>query len=126
MKGRPRTPTQVLKIRGSFEKHPERAKEREGEPTQWEPLGEPPQHLDEAHQARWREIAGWAPWLGDTDRPLVESTCHLWMAIRNGTAKSADYALLTANLSKLGMTPVDRSKVRMPDVGDQKKKTLLA
>ena|SRR6266446_5000468 len=123
---RPRTPTQVLKMRGAFENHPKRGKERDREPAQWEPLGDPPKHLDEAHQARWLEIAAWAPWLGETDRPLVEATCHLWMTIRNGTAKSADYALFTANLSKLGMTPVDRSKVQMPDVGDKKKKSLLA
>lgn len=85
-----------------------------------------PEYLDEAHKARWGDIAGWAPWLMETDRPLVESTCRLWMAIRNGVAKTAEYALFTTNLSKLGMTPVDRSKVQMPAPDAKAKKSLLA
>ena len=123
---RPRKPTKVLELNGAFERNPQRRKAREHEPQPTGPLGDPPAHLDEAQQARWGEIAGWAPWLTETDRPLVESTCRLWMRIRSADAKSMEYAMFTANLSKLGMTPVDRSKVQMPRARDQKKKTLLA
>lgn len=123
---RPRKPTKVLELNGAFERNPQRKKDREHEPPPAGPLGDPPKHLDEALAARWREIQGWAPWLMETDQPLVESTCRLWMTIRNGVAKTADYTSLLGYLSKLGMTPVDRSKVQMPDVGDKKKTSLLA
>lgn len=114
MAGRPRTPTKVLKLRGAFKRHPEREQAREGEPEVSGPLGDPPDCLDEAHMARWIEIAGWCPWLGDADRVLVEATCRLWVKMRNNDMKPGDWSLLTTNLSKLGMTPTDRSRVKVP------------
>lgn len=111
---RPRTPTKVLKLRGAFRNHPKREKERAGEPEPIGPLGDAPDCFDEAHIARWYEIASWCPWLADADRVIVEATCRLWVKMRNIELKSSDWGLLTTNLSKLGMTPTDRSRVKVP------------
>ena len=110
---RPRTPTTVLKLRGAFKNHPEREKERENEPEVTEPLGAAPDKLDESQTARWNEIATWCPWLTVADRVLVELVCRLWTASRNNTASPADYKTLLSALAHLGMTPVDRSKVKV-------------
>ena len=120
MAGRPRTPTKVLKLRGAFKKNPQRGREREGEPESVGPLGDPPDQFDEAHRARWAEISGWCSWLGDADRPTVEAVCVLWMKVRNNQAKSADFGLLIQYLSKLGMTPTDRSRVKVPQAAPKK------
>jgi hypothetical protein len=111
---RPRKPTQVLKLSGAFKRNPKREKEREGEPEVVEPLGEPPEQLNEAQSARWHEMAGWCSWLTVADRPMVEVVAKLWQAVRDGTASSPDLKTLVACLSHLGMTPVDRSKVKVP------------
>lgn len=121
---RPRTPTKVLKMRGAFERNPKRGKEREHEPQVDGPLGDPPETFDEAQRARWVEIASWCPWLTVADRPAVELVCRLWVTMRAGQFKAADYVGLMNCLGRLGMTPVDRSKVRMPSAKDDKKSLL--
>lgn len=114
MAGRPRKPTAVLEMRGSYEKHPERRAQRAHEPASGDPLGPAPAYLDEAEQARYEQIRGWCPWLLAEHQPLVERTAKLWMRLRNGLEKAHDEAQFTANLSKLGMTPTDRSRVQVP------------
>ena len=115
MSGRPRTPTKVLELRGSFQKHPERRKAREREPKVSAGLGTAPDVLDEAERSRWEEVRKWAPWLAVTDRVIVEQTCRLWTLERKGKATAAQSRLLQSNLTRLGMTPADRSRVRMPE-----------
>ena len=110
--GRPRKPTNVLEMRGAFVKHPERRKARAHEPEVTRGLGDPPQTLNESEQARWRELGDWCTWLTIVDRPIVEQTCRLWQLERDRKATPADSKMLAANLSHLGMTPVDRSKVQ--------------
>jgi hypothetical protein len=120
--GRPRLPTKVLTMRGSFEKHPERKKAREGEPEVSRGIGDPPKQLNEAEQARWAEIRDWAPWLTIADRPLLEQTVRLWMLDRSGKATAADSKLFQSNLTRLGMTPADRSRVKVADAPKRESK----
>jgi hypothetical protein len=101
-------------MRGSFRKHPERKREREGEPEVTQGLGKAPSVLDEAERARWRDIAKTAPWLNVSHRPMVEQTCQLWMMQRRGTASPGHMKLFASNMRVLGMTPTDSSKVKMP------------
>lgn len=110
---RPRKPTAVLKLTGAFAKNPKREKDREGEPEILEPLGPPPGNLNEAQSARWQEIAGWCAWLTVVDRPMVEIVAKLWQAVRDGEASPPELKTLVTCLSHLGMTPVDRSKVKV-------------
>ena len=111
--GKPRTPTKVLEMRGAFVKHPERRSVREHEPPVEVPLAPAPACLNEAEQARYEQIRGWCPWLADSDGPLVERTAKLWARLRDGTDKHGDEKQFITNLGKLGMTPVDRSKVSL-------------
>ena len=111
---RPRLPTTVLNLRGAFKNHPERKKDREGEPEVYEPLGDAPDCLNEAQIARWNEIAGWCSWLTVADRVVVELVARLWQALRDGTAKPPDVKSLLTGLVHLGMTPADRSRIKVP------------
>ncbi len=109
MKGRPRTPTKVLKMRGAFDKHPERARARAGEPEVREPLGDPPQTFDESHAARWLDCRAWWPWLSIADRVQIELIVRLWVKLSGGDTKAA--APLNAALAKVGANPSDRSRI---------------
>jgi phage terminase small subunit len=111
---RPRTPTKVLELRGSFKKHPERRREREQEPEVTATLGAAPEALDEASKARWNELKKTLPWLTVADRFLVEQTCQLITLQRMGKATVAQQKLLQANLNLMGATPSGRAKVKVP------------
>jgi hypothetical protein len=114
---RPRTPTAVLKLRGSIKRHPGRYREQNRqEPQGLGPLGEPPTCLDKAQGARWHELAAMYPWLTFADRGIVEQTVRLWMVERSGQAKASQSKLLQQCWRLLGGTPSDRSKVAVPPV----------
>jgi hypothetical protein len=111
---RPRKPTRTLELTGAFRKHPERRQERENEPQIDEPLGDPPDCLNEAERARWLDIAGMYPWLNFSHRLIVEQAARLWALERSGKAKTGDSKLLQTAIRILGGTPSDSSKVKMP------------
>lgn len=117
-RGRKRTPTTVLELRGAFKNHPERKAERVNEPQVTTPLGGAPDVFNEAQRARWSEIAEWCPWLTIADRPVVEMAVRLWQAMRDGG--KPDHKTLLACLAHLGMTPADRSKVKVPPKPEDK------
>jgi hypothetical protein len=102
---RPRTPTAVLELRGSFKNHPERAKERAGEPRPTEPLGDPPKRLKRADKAAWREMQEHGFWLTSADQFLVEIAANLMAKHRGGTIDNPARSLLVGTLSKLGFGP---------------------
>jgi hypothetical protein len=111
---RPRKPTKYLKLVGAFKKNPKRLREREGEPEVTAPLGDPPDRLDEAEKARWRELAADMPWLGGADRVAVEMAAKQFAAIVREGGKAADYAVLRGYLSDLGGMAGSRSKLKVP------------
>jgi len=118
--GRPRLPTKVLELRGTFKKNPKRRLAREGEPVAPGKLGAPPDCLDKDEQARWYELSEAAPWLAAADRFIVELACGLWMLERRGKATATESRLLVSILGRLGMTPADRSKVKVPQAPPKK------
>lgn len=115
MSGRPRTPTKVLEMRGAFVKHPERRAAREGEPEVTKGLGKPPARLNEAQVARWRDISKMCYWLNYSHRGIVEQTARLWALECDNAATAPQQKLLQQNWKTLGATPVDSSKVKVPD-----------
>jgi len=119
--GRPRKPTEYLKLVGADKKNPKRLADRANEPVATEALGEPPDCLNEAQRARWAEIATWCPWLRDADRIGVEEAARLWQDVRDGKAKPTDRKLLASYLMHFGMLPADRSKVQAPPLKPKKK-----
>lgn len=112
--GRNRTPTAVLEMRGAFVKHPERRKARANEPRPLGTIGEPPQHLSSEQSGAWRELVlHSAPGvLKNCDRFFLEVTASLLADLRAGKLGARGVTQLIACLSKLGMTPADRSKVQ--------------
>jgi hypothetical protein len=112
---RPRTPTNVLELRGSLKKHPDRARERENEPDATDEIGDPPDWFSPEQDACWREIVSLAHpgTLSQADRLIVEHGAHLLAELRAEQWKVHPTLLIRWEgfLAKLGMTPSDRSKV---------------
>lgn len=127
--GRPRKSSAVLEISGAFRKNPGRRRAREAEPKVSAGLGDPPEEwvADAAHNPRcaallkiWNKIVGQdqacLKVLNASHRMLVENTCKLQYKIDRavmgyGKATSGDYAQVSANLARMGMTPVDSPHV---------------
>lgn len=117
--GRHRTPTKLLELRGAFKHDPKRASERAGEPQPSGPLGEPPAYFTEELAAIWRELSALAPAgvLTNMDRWLVELAAQLMLKFRTlglipqVGMTGTELGMLVSCLSRMGMTPADRSKV---------------
>ena len=120
--GRPRTPTALLELRGSFKHDPKRKSQRIGEPKPSGPLGEAPPSFTPALIEIWLELIELAPTgvLGNADRWITELTCQLMLKFRTvglipGVGMTgAELNLLVSCLGRMGMTPSDRSKVGIP------------
>lgn len=121
---RPRTPTNILRLRGGFDKNPRRELERKDEPIVHEPLGPPPDTFDEAELLAWKDITRTAPAgvITEADRLAVETASRLLARERAGMNSDSNGRRFDNFLSKFGMTPSDRSKVRVsipnPKVGN--------
>lgn len=118
MAGRPRTPSNVLEMRGAFAKNPKRAAERVGEPEPNGAIGAPPNHLKEAAAECWTEIVSLtAPGvLCRSDRLAVEMAANILAQLRacDWNAPAAVLTRYETLIGKFGMTPSDRSKVNVP------------
>ena len=111
---RPRKPTAELELNGAFRKDPQR---RRVDPPTAGPLGDPPPCLPEACHAMWYELSEIAPLgvLRASDRWLVETAVRLMWAQRYDEKFSVSkLTQLNWCMSRMGMTPSDRSKVHAP------------
>jgi hypothetical protein len=115
---RPRKPTNVLELKGSFKKDPARGRERENEPEPDAQIGDPPGYFDEAQAEAYRELVkkAHAGVLSDADSVAVEAAAVLLARLRKAPDDftAGEFGRLEAILGKLGMTPADRSKVSVP------------
>lgn len=113
--GRPRTPTAVLELTGAFKKDPQRRAARTNEPAPEGDLGPPPKHFNADLAAVWKELAATCPAgvLTSADRWLVELACSLMLNFRRskGLVTGKELSQLVTCLSRMGMTPADRSRV---------------
>jgi len=112
---RTRLPSAVLELRGSFKKHPERARARAGEPKPLNLLGQPPGRLDPKVKAVWKEMRGEGFWLTSADAFMVEVAAGLMAQHRAGEIDNPSRSLLISTLSKLGFGPTERSKLKVPE-----------
>ena len=114
---RPRKPSNVLELNGSFKNHPERARERENEPVPEAPLGGPPDYLSELELVCWNEIVRLCHpgTVFENDRMVIEHTARAWAGLRASKeyTNTALMIRLEAGLTKLGLTPADRSRVQV-------------
>ena len=106
---RHRLPTQLAKITGADKQHPARHAGRSNPTTQV--LGAAPAHLSAAQRKAWATFADEMPWLGASDRALVEVASRLRVLITEPDAPMAGFAQLRMCLSSMGGTPADRSRV---------------
>lgn len=121
---RPRTPTNILALKGSFKKDPDRLKERENEPENINPVGEPFDHLPDNIKAAWNEIVTLSITgvLGEADRLSIEQCARLLIKCRDQHIVAGDVVPASAQeqnqffkyLSQFGMLPADRSKLSIP------------
>lgn len=113
---RPRTPTNVLKMRGADKVNPGRLKERENEPVNVNPIGEAPDWLTTDEVKAWNIIVTECidGVLGEADRLAVAMASQLTALCIAGEAQAQDRTLLLRYLGQFGMTPSERSKIAVP------------
>jgi phage terminase small subunit len=111
---RPRTPTELLELRGAFRKDPQRR--RSVGPKAAAGIGEPPAHLKTEEAAIWHELVGNSPAgvLTSADRPVLEMLARLMAKFREDWLTGAEFSILKSCLTELGWTPAARSKVAAP------------
>ncbi len=115
MGGRPRVSATLLKLRGSFDKHPERAREDAPGAAPWTP--EPPENLTGEEQASWREVVSLLPKvaLTATERVAVEAIARVLARLRATHSADPNFTKLSAELRawavQMGMTLQARAKL---------------
>jgi hypothetical protein len=112
---RPRTPTQILEVKGSFLRHPERKRARVNEPRPTGELGDAPEDLSKEEKTAWRYLASLlAPGVAkNMDRAAMEEAATLRVICKSGQATAAERQLYRNYLAAFGMTPADRSRVHV-------------
>ena len=128
VKGAARKTTAALALSGSLQRNPGRYASRKKEPKPDSPLGNPPGYFDSKHAAVWRDVATLcAPGvLFGSDRILVELICTLICKLRAGAIRTMEQNLLLACLQQLGMSPISRSRIAVPDNGKNEEKDTWA
>ena len=115
---RPRTPTAVLELKGSFRKNPKRGEERAFAPRSPGHCAPPAQFLrtDVSEFARylaiWKETVAICWWLTPAEAGPLASYCRLKDKENRGVAKPADLSNLIKLYPILGMTQDGRAKFR--------------
>lgn len=108
---RPRTPQAKAEISGANVVNPARFADRKG-PRTTRPLGNPYERMTDPQKVAWEEVRTEAPWLNSSHRPLVRMAAQIMARMdEDGEIGMTAMKTLSAILSKLGMTPVDETKV---------------
>jgi hypothetical protein len=119
---RRRTPMAKAKVTGQDKNHASRFKNRK-EPAVTAPLGKPPKWMKKATQLEaWQTFADELPWLNHSHRSLVEIASEIRGRQMAGDELSINgFNLLRLCLGQMGATPVDASKVTLPEADDDDK-----
>jgi hypothetical protein len=112
---KPRTPTTLLALNGGLKHDPGRYENRLNEPQPDAELGDPPVHFDAEQKAVWNEVVDMVPAgvLTKADRIVLELAVIQLVLVRSGEATSSDKTNLLACLSRMALTPADRSRVQV-------------
>jgi hypothetical protein len=116
---RARTPLAKAKATGQTLNHATRYKSRK-EPVVKDPLGKPPKWMKKPSQLEaWKTLASEIPWLNSTHRAVVGIASEvLGKLIANEEVSINGLNLLRLCLSQLGATPVDSSRITLPEEED--------
>src|SRR5450631_842883 len=108
----------LLKLSGGLKAHPGRYEGRTDLAACPDGIGEPPSQISTARKNIWAELIAQLPegHLQSADRFLLEVVTGLMAKQRNRRTviTKGELSLLLNALSKLGLTPVDRSRVIIP------------
>ena len=115
---RPRLPDAVASITGADKRSPGRFKSRKSPKVK--SLGPAPKRFTDEQKEIWNEFNADFPWLGRSDRAIVEVATKLTDLMRTLGRETpvAVYAQMRMTLGQMGGTPVDRSKVAAPEDED--------
>ena len=113
----PRLPAMKADVSGAAMKNPQRHKSRKA-PSGTRPLGHPYAAMSEGQCAAWEEFRAELPWLNSSHRTLLRLACILTCRLDEADVGVNQIQTLSAILSKLGATPVDETKVSVPDDDD--------
>ncbi|MGC2853945.1 hypothetical protein ACM64Y_00585 [Novispirillum sp. DQ9] len=115
---RPRLPAAKADVSGAAVKDPQRHRSRKS-PSGTKAIGAAPKRLTAPQREAWKAFTAELPWLNSSHRALLHAACVLRARVENDPDIGVN-ALQTysAILSKLAATPVDETKVSMPDDGE--------
>ncbi len=113
--GRPRQAAQIIKLKGAHKVNPGRYKNLDNEPQPTKPLGKMPGYFNEDEAACWNELVEMTPAgvLFNADRWVVETACRLMAKFRQDWLSGAEFSQLVALMSRMGLSPADRSKIKV-------------
>lgn len=113
---RPRTPTNILELKGAFKKNPQRARKAEPVPTGG--IGPAPKRMTKRQQEAWDEVVTNCPAgvMGNSDRIALEVVVVRIAAYQDSTELPPvqEATFIFNALGRFGMTPSDRSKIIVP------------
>jgi hypothetical protein len=117
---RPRTPLAKAKATGRTLHDPKRFENRK-EPKSTGPLGSPPKWMTNPGQREaWETFADELPWLNHSHRSLVGIASEIRGKLISGDEVSVNgLNLLRLCLGQMGATPVDSSKITLPEQEDE-------
>jgi hypothetical protein len=117
---RRRTPLAKAKATGQDKNHASRFKDRR-EPQSKGPLGTPPKWMKKQTQLdAWMMFADELPWLNHSHRALVAIASDIRGQLIAGDEVSVNgLNLLRLCLGQMGATPVDSSKITLPEEENQ-------
>ena len=108
-------PATVARITGAATKNPARYR---GKAPKVGPLGDPPERLTEAERGHWLALAADLPWLGSSDRMLLELAATISARLSGGGFTVGLMTELRLCLGAMGATPTTRGKLAAPTEGD--------
>lgn len=112
-----RLPVDKAYITGATVKNAGRHKDR-SKPKGVRPLGDAYVRMSEVEVAQWEEFRRDLPWLNSSHRVILRMACRLAVQLDGDDFGVSKAQALSSILSKLGATPVDESKVSVPDQDD--------
>ncbi len=118
---RPRTPTEKAKLTGAAAHDPQRFRDRSNPKASGNGIGNAPDYLPDSAKTAWGIWVKELPWLTYEDRGALEVVSLMRAHIIDGnTAElpASFFGNYRMAISCLGATPVDRSKVHVPDADE--------
>lgn len=115
---KPRLPQAKAEASGAILKNAGRFEGRKA-PKGTRPVGEPYKAMTEPQRDAWAEFKSELPWLNSSHRALLQLACVLRARLNTDPDMGINaLSAYSSILSKLAATPVDETKVNVPDDED--------